>query len=1542
MQSIKFKSTKQQFDTKKSLIKLFDVKRDCFSRLRALKSICDAKDINDVKSTFILHRSVIYMVFYETFIVLDAAKFNSHRKNPTDDDRLMFFILEKILTLLPDYLEQKWQLNSLIFVFRKCLHPSNLLAIRLESIRLFLIYYQILGEKTIRANQQLEILYASLIPGLVTEMGYSHHFPSEYPIIDQNQRKYFGIRPYPIEPFIMTSLEHPHGSLNAVNSNSSLGGPITSVEKNQSYYEFKNYNKILFIQSLLDATISQSTKILWSEVREYRQLSGVEFLFSSFARIYLPYIFPKLAVKNYVESEWNDYTVRLLISIYNPPSDLPKLKKFRDYFPNVNSEQHSLIQSIIVQWFIKYLFGKSPILQNSPLSHNDSNNLSKLASISQPNLLHQLSNANHGGGILSGTTQSYFQFTNNSSKMNSSQNSLSFEYECEMFRMMINSRRFYVDLIMNLFNQAFQWPFNEDLIGTMRDVVKVFRQWIYKETNTPLPLFLAEPIHLHHHLSSSSNSTASVIQNNSNNSFVSNDDNVCAGYMNMLNIFIISSCNVFLLEIPSEMAGSLEKQVDLCKRVFNIYRFMVMKIEMEPIVWQNLVQVLIRVTECIISPQLPLRREDTLGGRLAPALFQTLIVTWIKANLNICVSNQLWDQFHHLLRSLTQWEELINEWSNTMFILNRVMSRYVFNINLNELPMDKTISDRKKELKSKPKVHQTSNVAKSSPSSHQQHSPLQQQQSNSNYIEHVHSQHLSLFKSNHSFSQSHHHHQDRTSRASFNSDSTRSELKIQRLISNDSGSDHNHDLMMKFKKNGYIPINLLKLYSVTRHREFHKNYLIHPFLHRSISDSCLALTVQKSMCSLNSTNKFIFKRRSCFSSKHFHNKKLSTFIERSSYFRNPMPMIDDETDEDDSCMLSETDEMNHCTDDLSLSDYSIIDYFQRQSLFNSNSMTDLSILATHNMVIYNQNHQNGSDLMAETLSLGASVPDANSLKETPMTFDSTSATSTCSGSILDQQISINSCETNCSLQNPCKTHYNKNSVDADLISHKPVLLGGQSRGWNAEAAAILWRRMLGILGNINDIEDPNLHRMTFECLAKITEDFTKIRDNISFLNTCPNKSPHQIVPSLHYFTSWLFEATTLPERYKSGRLLVYKLLCTIAMYKSEQDLGKDFLILFYLALKRAILSYDMDFINTIVKYCGSKFFSASLWGSSCLLFHFVSAANVIIGSVEVRTYPRTESLQLLGSLIGFFDVFNNVLCLKNAETLNLEPYTDLKDHVIEILIGASKREQTGLGRVIAFCSLGIFLYREFIKRSKFNRIKEIINILIAGTRISVKRPKMTASPTRSSPDISRSTNRLMTDNSKFNNRVMCRVACDMIRLLADHSQYLVDTHPDFVKRIIEGLCYTLELHIEIFFHRALLKDFKNLLLSIMFCLSHWCMSIPKDYLLKTPVSSDYPGKFHKVFNPLDDSNPDQSEANHLDNNEPNLMNLIIYLYLQIVNLNPIDLALNQSKTSFAEELKGTQCVGDMDTIDYTLLNQSGITSENLDQPAHLHLKNKIP
>ena len=38
-------------------------------------------------------------------------------------------------------------------------------------------------------------------------------------------------------------------------------------------------------------------------------------------------------------------------------------------------------------------------------------------------------------------------------------------------------------------------------------------------------------------------------------------------------------------------------------------------------------------------------------------------MTWVKANLNVSVGVELWDQFLAALSSLTAWEELIKEWA---------------------------------------------------------------------------------------------------------------------------------------------------------------------------------------------------------------------------------------------------------------------------------------------------------------------------------------------------------------------------------------------------------------------------------------------------------------------------------------------------------------------------------------------------------------------------------------------------------------------------------------------------------------------------------------------------------------------------------------------------------------------------------------------------------------------------------------------------------------------------------------------------------------
>ena len=77
---------------------------------------------------------------------------------------------------------------------------------------------------------------------------------------------------------------------------------------------------------------------------------------------------------------------------------------------------------------------------------------------------------------------------------------------------------------------------------------------------------------------------------------------------------------------------------------------------------EQLLLVLLQVTSQVLGNKVPDKKEDTLGNRLAPALFQTLIVTWIRANLNVVITVDLWDQFVQTLSALTVWEELIREW----------------------------------------------------------------------------------------------------------------------------------------------------------------------------------------------------------------------------------------------------------------------------------------------------------------------------------------------------------------------------------------------------------------------------------------------------------------------------------------------------------------------------------------------------------------------------------------------------------------------------------------------------------------------------------------------------------------------------------------------------------------------------------------------------------------------------------------------------------------------------------------------------------------
>ena len=62
----------------------------------------------------------------------------------------------------------------------------------------------------------------------------------------------------------------------------------------------------------------------------------------------------------------------------------------------------------------------------------------------------------------------------------------------------------------------------------------------------------------------------------------------------------------------------------------------------------------------------------------------------------------------------------------------------------------------------------------------------------------------------------------------------------------------------------------------------------------------------------------------------------------------------------------------------------------------------------------------------------------------------------------------------------------------DQQDMKSVLAGGVVVGWTADVAVILWRRMLGALGDVNVIKDPDMHATVYEYLCDLMDILLKV------------------------------------------------------------------------------------------------------------------------------------------------------------------------------------------------------------------------------------------------------------------------------------------------------------------------------------------------------------------------------------------------------------------------------------------------------------------
>ncbi|XP_042533856.1 ral GTPase-activating protein subunit alpha-1 isoform X2 [Dipodomys spectabilis] len=705
-------SKKPHGDVKKSTQKVLDSKKDALTRLKHLRIVIENAESIDLKQFFDQHFSHIYYVFFENFVTIEASLKQKGHKSQREELDAILFIFEKILQLLPERIHQRWQFHSIGLILKKLLHTGNSLKIRREGVRLFLLWLQALQNNC--SKEQLW-MFSCLIPGFSAPQ--SEHGPRT---LDNLINPPLNLQETQVTIEEITPLVPPQ-----------------SGDKGQE--DLTSY----FLEALLKYIVIQVKSLEWKN--KENQERGFSFLFSHFKKYYLPYIFPNICKEN---------------SLYHPVLDIPQIRPKPHYVMiKKDAETNEAIyctkepfikaRVIVIRWLVSFWLEPKP--HTGPhIPGMEGEVVPKNIQRAAASLVSREENKSDNADKADRNTEPEQSHSNTSTlterePSSSSLCSIDEEHltDIEIVRRVFSSKRSNVNFVTEIFRQAFLLPICE--AAAMRKVVKVYQEWIQQEEK---PLFMQEPEEIvitsldipcienvtDHDLSAEEDEKreeengTSIAEHVRNSNWAKNgtyqdaseeatEENIRAGTQAVLQVFIINSANIFLLEPANEIKNLLDEHTDMCKRILNIYRYMVVQVSMDKKTWEQMLLVLLRVTESVLKMssqaflQFQGKKNMTLAGRLAGPLFQTLIVAWIKANLNVYISRELWDDLLSVLSSLTYWEELATEWSLTMETLTKVLARNLYSLDLSDLPLDKLSEQKQKKHKGKGVGHEFQKVS---------------------------------------------------------------------------------------------------------------------------------------------------------------------------------------------------------------------------------------------------------------------------------------------------------------------------------------------------------------------------------------------------------------------------------------------------------------------------------------------------------------------------------------------------------------------------------------------------------------------------------------------------------------------------------------------------------------------------------------------------------------------------------------------------------------------------------------------------------------
>uniref|UniRef100_A0A7N9CHX0 Ral GTPase activating protein catalytic subunit alpha 1 n=1 Tax=Macaca fascicularis TaxID=9541 RepID=A0A7N9CHX0_MACFA len=1356
-------SKKPHGDVKKSTQKVLDTKKDALTRLKHLRIVIENAESIDLKQFFDQHFSHIYYVFFENFVTIEASLKQKGHKSQREELDAILFIFEKILQLLPERIHQRWQFHSIGLILKKLLHTGN--SLKVKSL------------------------------------------------------------------------------------------------------EWKN---------------------------KENQERGFSFLFSHFKKYYLPYIFPNICKEN---------------SLYHPILDIPQMRPKPHYVMiKKDAETNEAIyctkepfikaRVIVIRWLVSFWLEPKP--HTGPhIPGMEGEVLPKNIQRAAASLVSREESKNDNADKADRTTEPEQSHSNTSTlterePSSSSLCSIDEEHltDIEIVRRVFSSKRSNVNFVTEIFRQAFLLPICE--AAAMRKVVKVYQEWIQQEEK---PLFMQEPEEIgitssdlpcienvtDHDTSmeegekreeENGTNTADLVRNSSwakngsyqgalhNASEEATEQNIRAGTQAVLQVFIINSSNIFLLEPANEIKNLLDEHTDMCKRILNIYRYMVVQVSMDKKTWEQMLLVLLRVTESVLKMpsqaflQFQGKKNMTLAGRLAGPLFQTLIVAWIKANLNVYISRELWDDLLSVLSSLTYWEELATEWSLTMETLTKVLARNLYSLDLSDLPLDKLSEQKQKKHKGKGVGHEFQKVSVDKSFSRgwsrdqPGQAPMRQRSA--------------------------------TTTGSPGTEKARSIVrqKTVAMRSRSIGECALPSAYIRSAKSAPVLIHTSKpflpdivltplsdelsdiddaqiLPRSTRVRHFSQSEetgnevfgalneeqplprssstsdILEPFTveRAKVNKEDMSQKLPPLNSDIGSSSANVPDLMDEFIAERLRSGNTSTMTRRGSSpgsleIPKDLPDILNKQNQmrpiDDPGVPSEwTSPASAGSSDLISSDshsdsFSAFQYDGRK-FDNFGFGADTGVTSSADVDSGSGHHQNAEEQEVASLTTLHIDSETSSLNQQAFSAEVATITGSESASPVHSPLGSRSQTPSPStlnidhmeqkdLQLDEKLHHSVLQTPDDLeISEFPseccsVMAGGTLTGWHADVATVMWRRMLGILGDVNSIMDPEIHAQVFDYLCELWQNLAKIRDNLGIsTDNLTSPSPPVLIPPLRILTPWLFKATMLTDKYKQGKLHAYKLICNTMKRRQDVSPNRDFLTHFYNIMHCGLLHIDQDIVNTIIKHCSPQFFSLGLPGATMLIMDFIVAAGRVASSAFLNA-PRVEAQVLLGSLVCFPNLCCELPSLHpNIPDVAVSQFTDVKELIIKTVLSSARDEPSGPARCVALCSLGIWICEELVHESHHPQIKEALNVICVSL--------------------------------KFTNKTVAHVACNMLHMLVHYVPRLQIYQPDSPLKIIQILIATIT-HLLPSTEASSYEMDKRLVVSLLLCLLDWIMALPLKTLLQ--------------------------------------------------------------------------------------------------------------